>query len=191
MIKIRHLLYCSFTVFLSSCSLATKVQKTSARNIAKGPYDAIIVPGYPYRDAKYPELFTSRIFFAKELYDKGIAKNIIFSGAAVHTPYVEGTLMKTFADSLGINPNHTFAEVKAEHSNQNALLGYRMAKRLGFKKVAIASDPFQFSYMILLRGLFAPKTRLISFPPSQMGAYLKPLPDIDTTASFLKDFKDR
>lgn len=191
MIKVRYLVYCSCILLLSACSLATKVEKTSARNIAKGPYDAIIVPGYPYRDAKYPELFISRIHFAKELYDKGITKNIIFSGAAVHTPYIEGTLMKTFADSLGVNPNHTFAEVEAEHSNQNASFGYRMAKRLGFKKVAIASDPFQFSYMILLRGLYAPKTKLISFPPSQMGAYIKPLPVVDTSSSFLKDFKER
>ncbi len=186
-----RILFASSVTFLliafQSCSLAKKVERTTARNLKSAPYDVIVVPGYPYRDAKYPELFTTRIFYAKELYDKGLARNIIFSGAAVHTPYVEGTIMKIFADSLGIQKEHTFSEVQAEHSHQNARLGYKMARELGFKKVAIATDPFQFSYMTLLRGLFAPRTKLLSFHPNKMGYYNQTLPNIDSTAALKLD----
>lgn len=178
-------------VMTESCSLASKIERTTAKNLSKGPYDAIIVPGYPYRDAKYPELFITRLYYAKELYDKGYARNIIFSGAAAHTPYVEGILMKTFADSLGIPAEHTFSETEALHSNQNAHLGYKKARQLGFKKVAIATDPYQFSYMLLLRGLFAPKTRLLAFTPDRMGFYIRPLPVVDTTTAYIKDFVNR
>jgi hypothetical protein len=73
----------------------------------------------------------------------GIAKNIIFSGAAVSTPYYEGKAMKIVADSLGVPAAHTFSEIKAEHSTENAWYGMKMAKKMGFKRVALAADPFQ------------------------------------------------
>lgn len=188
--RIFFLLVLSITLLaFQGCSLAQKVEATTLRNLKNAPYDVIVVPGYPYRDVKYPELFTTRLFYAKELYDKGLARNIIFSGAAVHTPYVEGTIMKIFADSLGISSTHTFAETVAEHSHQNARLGYKMARQLGFKKVAIATDPFQFSYMTLLRGLFAPRTKLLSFHPNKMGYYNQQLPAIDSSTAFKKDFQ--
>ena len=35
------------------------------------------------------------------------------------------------------------AEIKAEHSTENVYYSYYLAKRLGFEKIAIATDPFQ------------------------------------------------
>src|SRR4051812_23240993 len=173
---------------IPGCSLENRVTKSNKKYMAEAPYDAIIVPGYPFGLEKNRILFAVRLHFAKELYEKGIAKNIIFSGAAVQTPYIEGRMMKIMADSLGIPSEHTFVEDKALHSNQNAILGTKMARKMGFKKIAIATDPYQFSYMTLLIRLFAPKTAILTFYPSQMPEYNKPLPLIDSTDAYVKDF---
>lgn len=57
--------------------------------------------------------------------------------------------MALYAEALGIPNEHIFTETKAEHSTENLYYGYKMAQQLGFKKVALASDPFQSK---LLRG---------------------------------------
>ena len=175
--------------FFNSCSLHKRVTKANKRHLKVAPYDAVIVPGYPYKtEDRNKILFNVRIFFAKELFEKGLVKNIIFSGGAAHTPYIEGKIMKTIADSLGLPPDNTFVEEKAMHSNENAKYGTKMAKAMGFKKIAIATDPYQFSYMTLLLKFFAPKTRILTFYPEQMPDYNKPLPYVDSTSAFIKDF---
>jgi len=176
--KLYSVLLVAITFVFSSCSLQKLVEKRGTKSFAKAPFDVIIVPGYPYMGESHPELFNIRMHFAKSLYDKGITKNIIFSGAAVHTPFIEGKLMKQFADSLGIPSQNTFEENKARHSNQNLVKGKRMAKKLGFKKIAVATDPFQFSYMTLLADIYTPGMPMLTFPADSMGVYLLPLPEI-------------
>lgn len=188
----KTLLFVLTTLLLtSSCSLDKLVQKKNKASLAKAPYDAIIIPGYPYKASSNQELFTVRVHWAKALYDRGIAKNIIFSGDAVHTPYTEAAAMKLFAIAIGIPAEHIFEETKALHTNQNIVKGKALAKQLGFKKIAFASDPYQFSYMVPLVNLYAPGTPLISFPTDSMVAFIKPLPDIDLKSSFVKDWTDK
>ncbi len=189
MLKFFVLLF--FVVFICSqygCSLEGRVTRSNEKYMKQAPYDAIIVPGYPYREEKNRILFHTRIFFAKELYEKGIARNIIFSGAAVKTPYIEGKIMKTFADSLGIPSDHTFVEDKALHSNENTIYGTKLARMLGFKKIAVATDPYQFAYMTLLVKFYTPRTGILTFYPSQMPDYNQPLPFIDSTQAYVRNF---
>jgi uncharacterized SAM-binding protein YcdF (DUF218 family) len=129
-------------LLLQSCGAFTDITYQRAKK--RGPYDAIIVPGFPYE--KRPDLNTIykvRIFWAYHLYKKGIAKNIVFSGSAVHTPYVEGRIMAEFAKQMGIPEEHIFVEDSAEHSTENLFYGLALCRRLGFEKVAVATDPFQ------------------------------------------------
>ena len=84
-----------------------------------------------------------RVYWAKYLYDRGIAKNIMFSGSAVYTPYYEAIIMGLYATALGVPAGHVFYETKAEHSVENIYYSYKKAKALGFNKIALASDPFQ------------------------------------------------
>ncbi|MBL0308543.1 MAG: YdcF family protein [Bacteroidetes bacterium] len=167
-------------------SLTKVVNRFNAKYMEKAPYDAIIVPGYPYESKSYPELFTTRLFFAKELYESGVAHNIIFSGAAVHTPYTEGKVMKIFSEAMGIPAEHTFVESEALHSWQNVKYGKKLAKKLGFKKIAVATDPYQLSYLRLL----APGMPILSFQPDtpSMRHYIQPLPEVDVSPAFVKDF---
>lgn len=130
-------------IILSGCAGTKFAEKAMKKNAINLPYDAVIVPGVPYEDSRMSDIFKARILWAVMLYDSGYTKNIIFSGSAVGTPYLEGKVMKIIADSMGVSPLHTFAETKAEHSTENAYYGLKMAKALGFTKVALATDPFQ------------------------------------------------
>lgn len=144
----RHFLQLSIMVvfsaiIFSSCTFSRFAVKQTDKAMMDAPYDVIIVPGVPYQDTAMSRILKARIIWAKQLYDKGIAKNIIFSGGAVYTPYYEGHIMKAYADSMGVPANHTFAEVAAEHSTENVWNSMRMARRMGFTKIALATDPFQ------------------------------------------------
>lgn len=131
-------------IVTSACADRKFAHKYFTKAKTEGPYDCIIVTGIPYSDSTSSGLiFAARVLWAKYLYDHKIAKNIIFSGAAVSTPFYEGRAMKLLADTLGVPRNHTFAEIQAEHSTENAYYGMKMAHKLGFKKLAIAADPFQ------------------------------------------------
>ncbi|MFL5763919.1 MAG: YdcF family protein [Bacteroidia bacterium] len=109
----------------------------------EAPYDVIIVPGCPYNGKDWSLPMKGRVIWASYLVNKGIAKNVIFSGAAVYTPYVEGKVMAIYAESLGVAKEKIYVEDKAEHSTENIYNSYMMAKKLGFKKIAVASDQFQ------------------------------------------------
>ncbi len=84
-----------------------------------------------------------RIYWSKYLLEKGIAKNIMYSGSSVYSPYYEAEIMKLYAVALGLSADNIFTEKRAEHSTENAYYSYKYAKKLGFRKIALASDPFQ------------------------------------------------
>ena len=127
-----------------SCSFSDKAARKYLREAeSSGPFDIIIVPGIPFKDGKWDRIMKGRIYWSKYLFDKGIAKNIMYSGAAVYTPYYEGKIMAMYAKAIGIPEAHIYTETKAEHSTENAYYGYKKATQLGFKRVALASDPFQ------------------------------------------------
>lgn len=111
------------------------------------PYDAIIVPGFPYDPKTNNPMLVERITWAHYLYTNGYAKNIIFSGSAVHSPYVEAEAMRLMALQVGIPAEHVFTETKAEHTTENLYYSHLVAEKEGFKKVAFATQPAQASFM--------------------------------------------
>lgn len=112
------------------------------------PYDAIIVPGYPFKpNGKMNPIYKVRLFWAYHLYKKGKAKHIIVSGNAVSTPYVESKVYALYLIELGIDPDHIIIEDRAEHSLENIFYSMEIAKEHGFEKVAVASDKAH-SFMI-------------------------------------------
>ncbi|MBL4623677.1 MAG: YdcF family protein [Flavobacteriales bacterium] len=119
------------------------VPSTTFERVKHEQYDAIIVPGVPYDANNWSVFLKWRIHWSAFLYKQGVAKNIIYSGNAVHTAYTEANIMKKFGEKLGIPSSNIFAEDKAEHSTENLYYSYLLAKKLGFKKLALATDPFQ------------------------------------------------
>ncbi|UII34801.1 YdcF family protein [Fulvivirga ulvae] len=119
---------------------ATKDEYNDA--VAQAPYDAIIVPGYPYED-QWHDIMKTRIYWSKYLWEQGYVKHIIYSGSAVYSPYIESLIMKQYAIKLGVPESMIFAETKAEHSTENLFYSYKLASAKGFKKIALATDPVQ------------------------------------------------
>lgn len=115
------------------------LRKAIAQNMV---FDAIIVPGVPF-NGNWDTTMKGRVLWSYYLYSKGIAKNIIYSGSAVYSPYYEAKIMGLYGRELGVDPNHIFADTLAEHSTENVYYSYLLAKQLGFKSIALATDPFQ------------------------------------------------
>ncbi len=152
-------------VLFSSCSFSSKTtRKKLAAARAEAPFDAIIVPGVPLENGQWSRIMKGRVYWAKYLFDQGIARNIIFSGAAVYTPYVEAEVMKQYALALGLPEAHLFTETSAEHSTENVYYSYQVAKANGFTHIAVASDPFQTKLLKrFIRKKIDPQVRLIPF----------------------------
>lgn len=131
----------------SSCSFLPYSALHYHKNTRKGAYDAVIVPGFPYQPNGNHLITKYRMLWAKLLFEKGIARNVIFSGAAVSTPYVEALVMKKMATEMGIPAANIFAELKAEHSRENIFHSMQLARDLGFSKVAVATDPVQMMFL--------------------------------------------
>jgi len=118
-------------------------KKMVEKNKIFAPFDAIIVPGVPFHGENWSETMKMRVCWSKYLYDNGIAKNIIYSGSAVYTEYEEASIMALYAMELGIPKEHIFKDQRAEHSTENVYYSYQVAKKNGFKNLALATDPFQ------------------------------------------------
>ena len=141
-------LYAWFGLFallalLNACSYTVKTTRKMLADARKEKYDLVVIPGVPLENGKWSRVMKARIYWSKYLYDQGIAKNIMYSGSAVYTPYFEAEVMALYARAIGIDTAHIFIETKAEHSTENIFYSYRKARKLGFKKIALASDPFQ------------------------------------------------
>ena len=142
MIKTILLVYLS--LILNSCFLfKPSPKKLFKQAINSSTYDVVIVPGVPFDGKEWSMVMRGRVLWATYLYKKGITKNIIFSGAAVYTPYIEAKIMALYAQKLGVPENKIFIEDKAEHSTENIYYSYFLAKSKGFNKIAFATDPFQ------------------------------------------------
>lgn len=106
-------------------------------------FDAIIVPGIPFENGSWDTVMKARVIWAWSLYKNGVTKNIIFSGDAVYSPYYESKIMGLYAQELGVPKEHIYYDTQARHSTENVYYSYLLAKELGFKVVALASDPLQ------------------------------------------------
>jgi uncharacterized SAM-binding protein YcdF (DUF218 family) len=152
-------------LIFSYCSLfVPSSSKLYKRSLKKHPqYDAVIVPGVPFYAPQWDKPMLMRVIWSVHLYKRGLTKNIIMSGAAVYSPYVEAQIMKQYAVALGVPADHVFVEDKALHSTENVWYGFLLAKKLGFKTVAICSDPFQTR---LLHRFAKKRTKGVEFLPT-------------------------
>jgi len=123
-------------VFLPSAARAYRL------GVEKGPYDVVIVPGFPSGDGTWNRAIKARVYWSKHLFDEGIARHIIYSGAAVYSPYVESRLMALYAEALGVPREVIHLETRAEFSAENLYYSVALARRLGYRRIAVTTDPF-------------------------------------------------
>jgi uncharacterized SAM-binding protein YcdF (DUF218 family) len=177
-----------FLLLVASC-MSLGAERSYKRYTVHQPYDAIIVPGVPFKDGTWSDIMKMRVHWAVHLYKEGIAKNIVFSGSSVYSPYIEARIMALYAQALGVDEAHIYTEERAEHSSENLYYSYRLAKDNGLEKIALATDPFQGSF---LRG-FASKIKLdsIGFLPvvfKKLDKMELTTPEIDPSWAYVEDF---
>src|SRR5580693_7133064 len=93
---------------LTSCTFSKKTCKRLFAQASKEQFDLIIVPGAPFENYKWGRVVKGRVYWAKFLFDKGIAKNIMFSGSSVYSPYYESIIMSLYAEVIGIPKENIF-----------------------------------------------------------------------------------
>jgi len=147
--KNKFLLFIIISIVLTTSgnlySNDPKVNKT--KETENFIYDVIIVPGVPFNDPNMSKILIGRIYWSYYLYSKGIAKNIIYSGSAVYTPYIEAKIMSLYAIGFGVPADRIFIETNAEHSVENVYYSFKIAEKMGFNKIALATDPVQSRFM--------------------------------------------
>ncbi len=156
---------------------------------ANKPYDVVIVPGVPYNGKDWDFKMKGRIIWAAHLIKNGIANNVIFSGSAVYTPYVEAKIMALYAAQLGVPAQRIFVEDKAEHSTENVYYSYVLAQKLGFTKIALATDPFQSNLLTrFIKKKYKLPIALIPFKIKILKTIDNVHPIIIPESAYVKDF---
>jgi len=182
-----------FLAILNSCAYSSKASKQLLEESLNKKYDMIVVPGVPLVDKKWNATMKDRVFWSKFLYEKGIAKNVMYSGSAVYSPYREAEIMAMYGEKLGIPKENIYTEIKAEHSTENIYYSYKKAKKLGFSTIAFASDPFQTK--MLRRFTRKIVSHDVAFIPIVYDT-IQPMeaiytdPSIDYEKAYVNDFKD-
>lgn len=184
----RLSLLVGFLLFIFASCLMKGAEKSFKEAQVDLPYDAIIVPGYPFPDSTWNALMKARVYWSKFLYEQQYTNNIIYSGAAVYSPFVESKIMKAYGIALGIPADRIFVDTMARHSTENLFYSYQLAQNQGFEKIALATDPFQNA---MLRR-FAKKMNMeVDFLPIAFGI-LKDVeqvdPVIDPSFAYVGDF---
>lgn len=185
--KLIHSLF--IILVFSSCAFSKKQSKSLYQKAeTKAPYDAIIVPGVPFEGETWSPIMRWRVFWSYYLYKNGITKNIIYSGGSVYTEYTEAKIMAAYGKALGIPASNIFLDTLAEHSSENVYYSYLVAKKNGFKKIALATDPFQSKLVKgLIRKLELP-IDLIPFTTDLLGNSNYPEPSINPEVAMVKNF---
>jgi uncharacterized SAM-binding protein YcdF (DUF218 family) len=176
-------------VLFNGCNFKNVVNRMYAQYIVKAPYDVIIVPGIGFDTAtQQTNGFNTRIVWAKTLYNRGVARNIIFSGAACSSPYIEAKVMKMIAEKIGVPAQNVFCETQAQHGKENVYYSLLMAHKLGFKKIALATDAYQALY---LKGFVEknwPDMGILPVAIDSLKYFSPAVPPVDVSSAMVKDF---
>lgn len=188
-----HLTLAVLLSFLSGCAnfynkYYTDPDLSYKEASTKAPFDAVVIPGYPYNKGGWNATLKGRVYWGIYLYQQGIAKNLIFSGSAVYTPYVESKIMALYAEALGIPGKNIFTETKAEHSTENLYYSYKLAKDKGFKSIALATDVAQSSFIKSVNNKFRLDVQFIPMIYDTLKTINKIDPVIDEEKAFVPDF---
>lgn len=174
-----------------SCAFSKRTCLNLLEDARETKYDIVIVPGVPFENGKWSYVMKGRVYWSKYLYDNGITENVIYSGAAVYTPYCEAEIMAMYAARLGIPEGNIFTESLAEHSTENVYYSYKKARKLGFQKIALATDPFQAKMLKrFTKKVVSPEVGIIPFVSDILKVMEKDMidPEIEYQKAFRTEF---
>jgi uncharacterized SAM-binding protein YcdF (DUF218 family) len=188
---VRGALFILVVFLIQSCTFSKRACLRMLEDAKENPYDIVIVPGVPFEDSIWSRAMKGRIYWSKYLYDNGITKNVIYSGSAVYTSYTEGEIMALYGSALGIPEENVFSETMAEHSTENVYYSYKKARKLGFERIALATDQFQAKMLKrFTKKIVSPDVGIIPIVADTLKS-MEPLminPEIEYRKAFVNNF---
>ncbi|QRN41082.1 MAG: YdcF family protein [Neisseriaceae bacterium] len=129
--------------------------------------DAIIVLGAAAWGERPSPVFRNRIEYAIELYQNGLANNIIFTGGTPNKNYTsEGEVATKWAIDKNIPKIHIFTDKTSRNTYENLLHAKRIADKNNFKTFIIVSDPYHLTRAKIISLLLGMHVQVAATPYS-------------------------
>ena len=137
-----------------------------------GPADAIVVLGAAAYDARPSPVFTERIRHGIELYERGYAGALVFTGGyGDGARFSESQVARTFAVRAGVPEQAILIETLSRTTYQNLARSRDLLSDHGLQRVIVVSDPLHMARALRLCrhlgidavGSPTPSTRFRSF----------------------------
>nr|AYM53941.1 hypothetical protein [Corallococcus coralloides] len=122
--------------------LAWVVDRFGQRERAE-PADAVVVLGARVLPGGVPSgALRARTEKAVELYQRGLASRLVFSGGVGVNPPSEARVMLTLATRLGVPAEACVLEEESHSTEENARFSAKLLRELGARRVVVVSDPY-------------------------------------------------
>ena len=122
--------------------LAWRVDRFGQREQA-APADALVVLGARVMPGGVPSgALLARVEKAVELYQRGLAPRLVFSGGIGVHPPSEAQVMREEAVRLGVPSEACVLEEQSHSTEQNARYSAELLRALGVRRVVVVSDPY-------------------------------------------------
>ena len=115
------------------------------------PADVIIVLGAAAYDARPSPVFAERIRHGIDLYQRGLAKHLIFTGGFGNgARFSESQVAERYALKHGVARQAILIETQSRTTHQNLQQAAVLMKAHGFKRAIIVSDPLHMARALRL-----------------------------------------
>lgn len=130
--------------------------------------DTIIILGYPSKREGQPSaILRSRLDKGIELYNNGVAKNIILTGSAVRNRNIEAEVMADYCIKAGVPADKLMLEKKAQNTYENALFARKIMKAHRYRTGTIVTSDFHIHRAKFIFKHFAQDLQFIAAPYPQ------------------------
>ena len=115
------------------------------------PADVIIVLGAAAYDARPSPVFAERIRHGIDLYRRGLAKHLIFTGGfGKGARFSESQVAQRYALKHGVPRQAILIETRSRTTHQNLQQAAALMKTHGFKRAIVVSDPLHMARALRL-----------------------------------------
>lgn len=169
--RLRWLLRLCLLALLWLAGVAAWIVYVGNRDQA-GPADAVVVLGAAAYDTRPSPVFTERIRHGIDLYNRGLAAKIVFTGGyGDGARFSEAQVARTYALRAGVPQDAILVENLSRTTWQNLALSRQLLSEHGLRRVIVVSDPLHMARALRLCrqlgidavGSPTPSTRFRSF----------------------------
>jgi uncharacterized SAM-binding protein YcdF (DUF218 family) len=160
--SMRWLLLLGVGVGTLVCVTAWRIDRAGVVDDAR-PADVIVVLGARVQpDGTASPTLRARVEHAVELYRRGLAAKVLFSGGVGDFGSSEAEVSRALAVSLGVPGEACLLEEQSHSTKQNAAFSGELIRARGWRSVLVVTDPY---HLPRARRLFAAEGLEVSGSP--------------------------